>query len=73
MLLMQGNMGNIDRTWPYILEFLFQFEEAILDFLLNVLWQLLLGADQIWVFGVRHSLLNQARLRSVEFVYRFVC
>ena len=71
MLFVECNVGDVDRGRTHVLELLLQFEKAIFDLLLDVLGQLLLGADQFGVLGMA-SLFHHAAPRTLKGLVEFI-
>ena len=68
MFLMKCHMRDVNRWRADIFEFLLKLEEAVLDLFLDIVWQLLLCADQFWILGVP-TLLHDSTVGALE---RFV-
>lgn len=65
VLLMQRDMADVDRGRADLLELLLELEETVLDLLLDVVGQLLFGADELGVLRVP-PLLHNPRARALE-------
>ena len=68
-------MRYVNWWGPHVFKFLFQFEETILYFFLNIVRQLLLSAYELWVFRVPTSFHNTTSLaleRLLKLVYASV-